>query len=128
MFSRRTLLAGLTALVLAPLSVTAADLPDLAGRTVIVVTENAYPPLQFVDPKTGKAIGWEYDAMDEIAKRLNFKLEYPEHQLGRDDPGGFRRPVRYRHDRHHHQGRAQGEGGFFRSLYALAAVHAGARR
>jgi polar amino acid transport system substrate-binding protein len=26
--------------------------------------------------KTGKAIGWEYDAMNELAKRLNFKVEY----------------------------------------------------
>jgi polar amino acid transport system substrate-binding protein len=40
------------------------------------VTENAYPPLQFVDPKSGSAIGWEYDAMNEIAKRLNVKVEY----------------------------------------------------
>ena len=53
----------------------AAELPDLGGRTVVVVTENAYPPLQFVDPETGEAIGWEYDAMAEIAKRLNFTLE-----------------------------------------------------
>ena len=75
MFFRRTLLAGLTALVLSPLNSVAAGLPDLGGRTVTVVTENAYPPLQFVDPKSGKAIGWEYDAMEEIAKRLNFKLE-----------------------------------------------------
>ncbi len=76
MLSRRALLAGLAALVVAPLSASAADLPDLGGKTVVVVTENAYPPLQFVDPKSGKAIGWEYDAMDEIAKRLNFKVEY----------------------------------------------------
>lgn len=75
MFFRRTLLAGLTALVLSPVSTVAAGLPDLGGRTVTVVTENAYTPLQFVDPKSGKAIGWEYDAMEEIAKRLNFKLE-----------------------------------------------------
>ncbi len=74
--SRRALLAGLAALVVAPLSTFAADLPDLGGRTVVVVTENAYPPLQFVDPKSGQAIGWEYDAMNEIAKRLNFKVEY----------------------------------------------------
>lgn len=74
--SRRALLAGLAALVVAPFSALAADLPDLGGKTVVVVTENAYPPLQFVDPKSGKAIGWEYDAMDEIAKRLNFKVEY----------------------------------------------------
>ena len=74
--SRRALLAGLAALDVAPLSALAADLPDLGGKTVVVVTENAYPPLQFVDPKSGKAIGWEYDAMDEIARRLNFKVEY----------------------------------------------------
>lgn len=53
-----------------------ADVPDLGGRTVVVVTENAYPPLQFVDPKSGEAIGWEYDAMAEIAKRLNIVVEY----------------------------------------------------
>ena len=53
-----------------------AELPDLGGREVVVVTENAYPPLQFVDPKTGDAIGWEYDAMAEISKRLNFTPVY----------------------------------------------------
>lgn len=50
----------------------AADLPDLEGREVVIVTENAYPPLQFVDPASGEAIGWEYDAMQELARRLNF--------------------------------------------------------
>ncbi|MCP4072042.1 MAG: transporter substrate-binding domain-containing protein [Hyphomicrobiales bacterium] len=53
-----------------------ADLPNLGGKNVVVVTENAYPPLQFIDPKSGEQIGWEYDAMNEIAKRLNFKVEY----------------------------------------------------
>ncbi len=54
----------------------AAELPDLGGREVVVVTENAYPPLQFIEPGTGKAIGWEYDAMEEIARRLNMKVKY----------------------------------------------------
>lgn len=76
MFSRRAILAGLAFATLAPIAVLAAELPDLQGKTVTVVTENAYPPLQFIDPKSGKQIGWEYDAMDEIAKRLNFKVEY----------------------------------------------------
>lgn len=58
------------------ISVHAADLPNLGGKKVIVVTENAYPPLQFVDPKTGTAIGWEYDAVAEMAKRLNISVEY----------------------------------------------------
>ena len=54
---------------------TAQDLPDLAGRAIVVVTENAYPPLQFIDA-TGAAVGWEYDAMAEIAKRLNATVTY----------------------------------------------------
>ncbi|MGB3387977.1 MAG: transporter substrate-binding domain-containing protein [Pseudaminobacter sp.] len=69
-------LVGLLAVLLVPLAAFAQALPDLGGRTVVVVTENAYPPLQFVDPKTGDQIGWEYDAMNEIARRLNFKVEY----------------------------------------------------
>ncbi|MBB3135227.1 polar amino acid transport system substrate-binding protein [Rhizobium pisi] len=76
MLFRRTVLASFAALALAPLTASAAGLPDLGGKSVVIVTENAYPPLQFVDPKSGKAIGWEYDAMNEIAKRLNFKVEY----------------------------------------------------
>lgn len=53
----------------------AQDLPDLGGREVTVVTENAYPPLQFMDA-SGAAVGWEYDAMAEIAKRLNMTITY----------------------------------------------------
>ena len=50
-------------------------LPDLGGREIVVVTENAYPPLQFLDA-AGVAVGWEYDAMAELAKRLNFTVKY----------------------------------------------------
>lgn len=69
-------LAAFGALLLAPAAAQAQALPDLGGKTVVVVTENAYFPLQFVDQKTGQPIGWEYDAMAELAKRLNFKVEY----------------------------------------------------
>lgn len=55
-------------------SAMSADLPDLKGREVHAVTENAYTPLNFTDPKTGQGVGWEYDAFNEIAKRLNIKL------------------------------------------------------
>jgi len=70
-----SLLAAAAAALVMPTVAQAQAVPDLGGRTVVVVTENAYPPLQFVDPKTGQAIGWEYDAMAELSKRLNFKLE-----------------------------------------------------
>jgi len=56
------------------LSVSAQSLPDLKGRTIVAVTENAYLPLNFADPKTGAGIGWEYDAVNEIGKRLKAKI------------------------------------------------------
>ncbi|MEP7452558.1 transporter substrate-binding domain-containing protein [Phyllobacterium sp. SB3] len=74
--SFRSVFLAVITLAMLPISAFSADLPDLGGKQVTVVTENAYPPLQFVDPKTGKPVGWEYDAMNEIAKRLNFKVEY----------------------------------------------------
>ena len=52
------------------------SLPDLGGRKVAAVTENAYTPLNFVDPATGKAVGWEYDAVNEICRRLNCVVDW----------------------------------------------------
>ncbi|MCY4373326.1 MAG: transporter substrate-binding domain-containing protein [Spirochaetaceae bacterium] len=51
-------------------------LPDLGGRTVVAVTGNDYVPLNFVDPKTGDSIGWEYDAVNEICRRLNCAVDW----------------------------------------------------
>ena len=51
-------------------------LPDLAGREIVAVTENAYVPLNFADPATGEGIGLEYDLFNEIAKRLNAKVKW----------------------------------------------------
>jgi ABC-type amino acid transport substrate-binding protein len=51
-------------------------LPDLGGKTVRAVTENAYTPLNFIDPLTGKAVGWEYDAVNEICHRLNCVVDW----------------------------------------------------
>ncbi|WP_126974582.1 transporter substrate-binding domain-containing protein [Frigidibacter oleivorans] len=67
--------AAVLAAALLPAPLAAADLPDLGGRAVTVVTENAYPPLQFVDAQ-GQTVGWEYDAMAEIAERLNMTVTY----------------------------------------------------
>jgi polar amino acid transport system substrate-binding protein len=67
---------GAAALLIATATADGAELPDLGGRTVKAVTENAYVPLNFADPKTGEGIGWEYDAFNEIARRLNLKVEW----------------------------------------------------
>lgn len=66
--------AALAGLMLTSAAI-AQEVPDLGGREIVVVTENAYPPLQFLDA-SGAAIGWEYDAMAEIAKRLNAAVTY----------------------------------------------------
>jgi polar amino acid transport system substrate-binding protein len=75
MQSKTLLLAG-AALVLAALPVAAQDLPDLEGRTIHAVTENAYYPLNFADPETGEGIGLEYDVINEVAARLNANVEW----------------------------------------------------
>ena len=71
----KSTLAALVGLSLLAAPALAQDLPDLAGKEVVIVTENAYPPLQFLDA-SGAAVGWEYDAMAEIAKRLNLSVTY----------------------------------------------------
>ena len=69
------LLALAAGAALAATAAAAQDLPDLQGREITIVTENAYPPLQFIDAD-GNAVGWEYDAVAEIAKRLNLTVTY----------------------------------------------------
>ncbi len=70
----RTLIAA--AVLVLSAAIAFAELPDLGGRSVKAVTENAYVPLNFADPATGEGIGWEYDAFNEIAKRLNIELDW----------------------------------------------------
>lgn len=54
-----------------PTSPPASTLPDLGGKEIIVAVENAYPPFNFIDSKTNKGAGWDYDAFTEICKLLN---------------------------------------------------------
>ncbi len=53
-------------------------LPDLDGRVIIVASENAYPPFNFIDEETGELDGWDFDTLGEICERLNCALEYIE--------------------------------------------------
>lgn len=44
---------------------------DLNCRKVTVAVENAYLPFNYVLVSTGQAAGWDYDAWNEICRRLN---------------------------------------------------------
>jgi len=51
---------------------------DLGGREVKIAVENAYPPFNFIDEKTGKGVGWDYDAGRAICEVLNCKPVFVE--------------------------------------------------
>ncbi len=53
-----------------------AGLPDLGGRTITVAVENAYPPFNYIDETSGEPVGWDYDAVREICKRINCVPEF----------------------------------------------------
>jgi len=53
-----------------------AGLPDLKGQKVVVAVENAYPPFNSIDEATGEGIGWDYDSVREICKRINCVPEF----------------------------------------------------
>ncbi len=48
-----------------------AGLPDLEGREVTIGVENLYPPFQFDEVTTGQSMGFEYDMVAEICRRVN---------------------------------------------------------
>jgi polar amino acid transport system substrate-binding protein len=54
------------------------DLPDLEGQSVTVAVENAYLPFNYIDPDSGEAAGWDYDAWDAICEKLNCVPDYQE--------------------------------------------------
>ena len=64
------------AVALVPCAAGAQALPDLGGRKVVAVTENAFPPLNMLDPRTGKGVGWEYDCFNEVARRLHLAVDW----------------------------------------------------
>lgn len=54
----------------------ASGLPDLGGKTITVAVENAYPPFNKIDEATNEGVGWDYDSIREICKRLNCVPEF----------------------------------------------------
>ncbi len=56
----------------------ASGLPNLGGKKVIVAVENAYPPFNMIDQATGQGVGWDYDTVTEICKRINCVPEFKE--------------------------------------------------
>jgi len=53
-----------------------AKLPDMGGKSITVAVENAYPPFNQIDKNTNKGVGWDYDTVTEICKRLNCSADF----------------------------------------------------
>jgi polar amino acid transport system substrate-binding protein len=52
------------------------EMVDLGGREVTIAVENAYLPFNYIDAETGEPAGWDYDALNDMAERLNFVPVY----------------------------------------------------
>lgn len=48
-------------------------LPNLGGRELAVAVDTSYLPFSYVCPKATEPVGWDYDALAEICRRLNCK-------------------------------------------------------
>ncbi len=77
------ILAGLLALAMVAAACggddgTGAEGNDLGGREVTVAVENAYLPFNYIDPSTGEAAGWDYEAWDAICAEINCTPVYVE--------------------------------------------------
>jgi len=55
---------------------TGGGMPDLGGKTITVAVENAYPPFNSIDQSSNQPVGWDYDAVAEICKRINCTPEF----------------------------------------------------
>lgn len=53
-------------------------LPDLKGRKIVAVCSNDYTPFAFKDTRSGAAIGYEYELLVEISRRLNLTIDHQE--------------------------------------------------
>lgn len=53
-------------------------LPDLGGRVITAVSSNDYTPFAFFDQTLNKNVGFEYELLDEICRRLNCVLDHKE--------------------------------------------------
>jgi polar amino acid transport system substrate-binding protein len=50
---------------------TGVQLPDLKGKPITVAVENDFPPFNSIDPASEKGVGWDYDTVAEMCKRIN---------------------------------------------------------
>ena len=74
----KKLVIVLSALMLIVLVMTACGpkKATLGGKAITVAVENAYPPFNSIDSSTGAGVGWDYDAVNEICKRINCVPEF----------------------------------------------------
>ncbi len=49
---------------------------NLGGREIVIAVENAYPPFNYKDEKTGENVGMDYDMLNDVCKRLNCKTKF----------------------------------------------------
>jgi ABC-type amino acid transport substrate-binding protein len=74
----KLLLVALAVMLVAAACSSSDSAGDLDGRTIKVAVENAYPPYNYIPEGATAGEGWDYDAWNEICKRLNCTAEFVE--------------------------------------------------
>ncbi len=80
LWQKRMLLALLMVLMIVPFITTSAqdELPNLGGKTITVALGNDYTPFNFRDETSQNGVGWDYDTLREICKKINCVAEFVE--------------------------------------------------
>jgi polar amino acid transport system substrate-binding protein len=53
-----------------------AQAADLGGRVLKIGSDTTYPPMETVDEKTGKVVGFDVDIADSICAKINCKAQF----------------------------------------------------
>ncbi len=73
LWQKRLLLALMMVMMVVPFITTSAqdELPNLGGKTITVALGNDYTPFNFRDETSQNGVGWDYDTLREICKKIN---------------------------------------------------------
>lgn len=80
LWQKRLLLALMMVMMVVPFVTTSAqdELPNLGGKTITVALGNDYTPFNFRDETSQNGVGWDYDTLREICKKINCVPEFVE--------------------------------------------------
>ena len=95
----------------------------ITSGVITMGSDTAYPPFESMEGN--KAVGFDVDVAEAIAKKLDLELEVISDRLGRHHPGSQVQQVRHHHVGDDNHPRAQGADQLLRPVHRQRPVHRG---